>query len=70
MIIFEIYLNSNLILRYNDPRKFGMIFYSKDSPLLSNKLLINLGPEPLENKFNHEYLYTISRNRNIAIKSY
>ena len=45
-----------------------MIFYSNDSPLKSNRLN-NLGPEPLEEEFNYKYLYSISRNRNIAIKS-
>lgn len=66
---FEIYLSKNLILRFNDPRKFGMIFYSNDSPLKSNRLLINLGPEPLQEEFNYKYLYSISRNRNVSIKS-
>ena len=46
-----------------------MIFFSKDSPIISNKLLNNLGPEPLDKAFNWKYLYSISRNRNIAIKS-
>ena len=66
---FEILLDSNKILRFNDPRKFGMIFYSLSSPLLSHKLLAKLGPEPLNKEFSAEYLYLISRNRNIAIKS-
>ena len=66
---FEITLNSNLKLIFNDPRKFGMIFYSNKSPLLENRLLKNLGPEPLSNDFNADYLFSISRNRNIAIKS-
>jgi len=65
----EIYLSSNLILRFNDPRKFGMIFFSDSSPLLSNRLLVNLGPEPLDSEFNYKYLYSISRNRNVAVKS-
>ena len=66
---FEIYLSSNLILRFNDPRKFGMIFFSKESPITSNRLLSELGVEPLEKNFNEEYLYSISRSRNIAVKS-
>ena len=66
---FEIYLSSNLILRFNDPRKFGMIFFSKESPITSNRLLSELGVEPLEKKFNEKYLYSISRSRNIAVKS-
>ena len=27
---FEMQLNNNLFLRFNDPRKFGMIFFSHD----------------------------------------
>ena len=46
-----------------------MIFYSKKSPTLFHKLLINLGPEPLDKDFNSEYLFSKTRNRNIAIKS-
>ena len=66
---FEIKLSSNKILRFNDPRKFGMIFYSTKSPVFSHKLFINLGPEPLDKDFNGEYLFSKTRNRNIAIKS-
>ena len=66
---FEIQLSSNKILRFNDPRKFGMIFYSLESPILSHRLLINLGPEPLGKYFNKEYLFLKTRNRNVAIKS-
>ena len=66
---FEMQLSSKKILRFNDPRKFGMVFYSKTSPILSHKLFINLGPEPLDKDFNIEYLFSKTRNRNIAIKS-
>ena len=67
---FEIQLSSNKILRFNDPRKFGMIFFSHDSPLVSNRLLLKLGPEPLNDEFNADYLYSASRNRNVPIKSF
>jgi len=66
---FEIQLSSNKILRFNDPRKFGMIFYSIKHPTLFHKLLINLGPEPLNKDFNDEYLFAKTRNRSVAIKS-
>ncbi len=66
---FEIYLNSNLIIIFNDPRKFGMIFHSNACPLLTNRLLMRLGPEPLSKEFDGEYLYQISRNKDVAIKS-
>ena len=67
---FILQLSSKYILKYNDPRKFGMIFFSEESPISSNKLFNNLGLEPLSKKFNAEYLYKISRNRNVAIKSF
>tara|TARA_S200000501_G_scaffold378660_1_gene442593 strand:- start:2630 stop:3448 length:819 start_codon:yes stop_codon:yes gene_type:complete len=66
---FEMQLDSKVILRFNDPRKFGMIFYSTESPLLTNRLFFNLGPEPLSKDFSAAYLYKASKNRNVAIKS-
>ena len=33
-------------------------------------LLKNLGPEPLGNKFNGEYLYRLSRGKNVTIKNF
>ena len=46
-----------------------MIFYSTESPLLTNRLFLNLGPEPLSKDFSAAYLYKASKNRNVAIKS-
>ena len=46
-----------------------MIFYSIKHPTLFHKLLINLGPEPLNKDFNDEYLFAKTRNRSVAIKS-
>jgi len=66
---FELRLNSGYMLRFNDPRKFGMIFFSKESPLKDNRLFLSLGPEPLSEDFNSDYLFKKSRKRNIAIKN-
>lgn len=62
---FDISFNSQ-ILRYNDPRRFGLILYT-ESPL-NNKLLKNLGPEPLEKDFNAKYLLSKLLNKKSAIK--
>ena len=57
---------SNLILRYNDPRRFGLIFWSNghNTPKLLNKI----GIEPLAKEFNAKYLYSLCQQSNKAIK--
>lgn len=64
-IIFE----SGHILRYHDPRKFGSILWTKGEPL-EHKLISHLGSEPLNDEFNAEYLFSHSRKRTKAIKTY
>jgi len=64
-IIFE----SGRLLRFHDPRKFGSILWTKDDPL-DHKLISHLGPEPLNDEFNTEYLYAHSRKRTKAIKTF
>ena len=66
---FEILLSSGNKLRFNDPRKFGMIFLSKDSPLETNRLFLKLGVEPLNKEFNSKFLYEKTRKRSIPIKT-
>jgi formamidopyrimidine-DNA glycosylase len=63
----EIKLSNGLSLKYRDPRRFGALLYSELDPL-QHRLLINLGPEPLENSFTAEYLYQCCRSRKAAIK--
>ncbi len=65
---FDLVFN-NHILRLRDPRRFGAILWTQKDPL-SHKLLVNLGPEPLDETFNPEYLYNASRNRRISIKEF
>jgi formamidopyrimidine-DNA glycosylase len=64
-IVFE----SGHSLRYRDPRKFGSILWTKDDPL-EHKLIKHLGPEPLSDEFNTDYLYARSRKRTQAIKTF
>jgi formamidopyrimidine-DNA glycosylase len=64
-IVFE----SGRLLRFHDPRKFGSILWTKDDPL-DHKLISHLGPEPLNDEFNTEYLYAHSRKRTKTIKTF
>jgi len=57
----------NKVMRFNDPRRFGSIFYLED---LNHKLLNNLGVEPLEDSFHEEYLFNQSRNKTQNVKAF
>ena len=57
------------ILRFNDPRRFGSMHYH-EGDVLDHKLLCELGPEPLSNLFDGEYLYRASRKRQGSIKTF
>ncbi len=65
---FEIQFENGKALRLRDPRRFGAVLWTTKDPL-QHKLLKQLGPEPLSDLFNTDYLYTASRNRKVAIKT-
>jgi len=66
---FEIIINQKTILRLRDPRRFGAVIWT-DEDWQEHKLIKNLGPEPLSNNFNADYLFKKSRNKRVAIKSF
>ncbi|MBU2884551.1 bifunctional DNA-formamidopyrimidine glycosylase/DNA-(apurinic or apyrimidinic site) lyase [Gilvimarinus agarilyticus] len=60
-------------LRYHDPRRFGSILWQaggQAGDALEHKLLQNLGPEPLTDEFNAELLFSRSRKKTAAIKTF
>ncbi len=57
------------VLRLRDPRRFGAVLWAGDKPL-QHDLLKNLGPEPLEDVFDSDYLFAKSRGRLVAIKTF
>ena len=57
------------VLRFTDPRKFGCVLWTKQA-IEEHKLLCKLGPEPLCNEFNADYLYSQSRKRSCSIKAF
>ncbi len=66
---FELQFKDGVCLRLRDPRRFGCVLWTKDDPL-EHKLLVNLGPEPLDKIFNAELLYAKSRKRKTTIKQF
>jgi formamidopyrimidine-DNA glycosylase len=63
----DLLLSGGLMLRYNDPRRFGsMHVFAGDD--LAQPLLAHLGPEPLTDAFNADYLFRETRRRPGPIK--
>lgn len=63
----DICFKNGVILRYNDPRRFGAILWS-DNPN-DHPRLTTLGPEPLGRGFNRQHLTQICANKSAAIKT-
>jgi formamidopyrimidine-DNA glycosylase len=55
------------LLRFHDPRKFGIVAWIAGDPL-QHPLLVGIGPEPLTGAFTGEYLFETTRKRNVAVK--
>jgi formamidopyrimidine-DNA glycosylase len=65
----DIVLASGKALRFTDPRRFGLALWTYEEPL-SHQLLARLGPEPLEDLFDGDYLFHKSRNRTLSVKQF
>ncbi|WP_308364767.1 MULTISPECIES: bifunctional DNA-formamidopyrimidine glycosylase/DNA-(apurinic or apyrimidinic site) lyase [unclassified Microbulbifer] len=61
-------LDSGLVLRYRDPRRFGALLWTGGEPA-EHELLAHLGPEPLSGDFHGDYLFSASRGRRQAVKA-
>lgn len=59
-------LDSGQVLRYTDPRRFGCQLWQNPGEV--HALLAGLGPEPLSNAFDGDYLWQVSRGRKCAVK--
>lgn len=64
----ELVLESGLVLRLNDPRRFGAVLWQPPGEQAS--VLSRLGPEPLGDNFDAERLYHLSRGRRGAVKNF
>ena len=64
----DIALDSDRVLRFNDPRRFGCLLWQ--APGQTHPLLAGLGPEPLSDAFDGDYLFALSRGRKAPVKTF
>jgi len=64
----DLALDSGRLLRFNDPRRFGCLLWQ--APGEVHELLAGLGPEPLSDDFDGDYLFAVSRGRSAPVKTF
>src|SRR5688572_19069464 len=64
----DVALDSRRVLRFNDPRRFGCLLWQP--PGETHALLAGLGPEPLSQDFDGDYLFFRSRGRSAPVKTF
>lgn len=66
---FDLELSGDLVLRFNDPRRFGAaLWWPASQP--KHALLKHMGPEPLTDAFSAEYLSRLARRRSAPVKNF
>ena len=65
----EIRFGEHLCLRLHDPRRFGLMVWTRESPS-THALLNHLGPEPWDEEFTPEYLHESAKGRKLAVKNF
>lgn len=64
----DVVLDTGKVLRFTDPRRFGSLLWQ---PLgTTHELLAGLGPEPLSDDFDGDYLFARSRGRKAPVKTF
>ncbi|MGV3278968.1 bifunctional DNA-formamidopyrimidine glycosylase/DNA-(apurinic or apyrimidinic site) lyase [Rickettsiales bacterium LUAb2] len=67
-IIF--YLANNVIIKYNDPRRFGIaLSFNNETEALDSKLFKNIATDALDIKFNTDYLFQKIKHLKSPIKT-
>ena len=64
----DLVFDNGRCLRFNDPRRFGCFLWI--APGERHPLLSKLGPEPLSQAFDGDYLYRLSRGRRVSVKQF
>lgn len=54
---------------FNDPRRFGLIVFSDSETIQDHALIKDIGPEPLGNRFDADYLWSRLKTRKSPIKT-
>ncbi|HAS6173785.1 TPA: bifunctional DNA-formamidopyrimidine glycosylase/DNA-(apurinic or apyrimidinic site) lyase [Vibrio vulnificus] len=64
----DLKLSNGKVLRYNDPRRFGAWLYA--APGEDHDVLGNIGPEPLTNAFDGQYMFEKAQGKRVAVKQF
>lgn len=64
----DLKLSSGKVLRYNDPRRFGAWLYA--APGEDHDVLGNIGPEPLTDAFDGQYMFEKAQGKRVAVKQF
>ena len=64
----DIALDSGRVLRFNDPRRFGCLLWQPAGEV--HPLLRGLGPEPLSDAFDGDWLFARSQGRRAPVKAF
>lgn len=64
-----VFTHAEYSIRFNDPRRFGLLLTCPTHKLNTHPLLCRLGVEPLEPNFNADYLLTYCRQKTSPIKT-
>ncbi len=66
---FILQLGSGMELRLHDPRRFGAVLWHQGN-IIAHPLIRDLGPEPLQDGFNANYLLQTCKGRKSSIKQH
>ena len=64
----DLALDSGRVLRFTDPRRFGSLLWQPAGT--EHELLRGLGPEPLSDAFDGDWLFARSRGRQAPVKAF
>ncbi len=64
----DVIVDSGKALRFRDPRRFGCLLWADEAS--KHALLARLGPEPLGDDFDGDYLWRVTRGRRVSIKQF
>ena len=64
-----LHMDNGARITFNDPRRFGAMDLLPTIGAEAHPLLASIGPEPLSNSFNEDYLAAALDNRNTPMKS-
>ncbi|MCB8890495.1 bifunctional DNA-formamidopyrimidine glycosylase/DNA-(apurinic or apyrimidinic site) lyase [Vreelandella malpeensis] len=65
----DVITDEGSVLRYHDPRRFGFVDWQQGDETRDPRL-VHLGPEPLGEAFDGEWLYRLSRGKRVAVKPF